>query len=418
MTTFRLVVMMTGNPNVLSEHAFEKAPVSIGRATGNDVVLPDVEKRVSSRHARIERSAGAFQVVDLGSTNGTFLNDRRLEPNSGTLLKDGDRISIGLYQLRFHGAEEIADQTIVVVDPARYTAELAEELPVLYARHASDAPERRREVLKEALRRTLEAVGPPNARAVLAQLRGRFQAGEARLLSEPTTEVRRKDVEIQQQESLYQAGTKVLSELSARFVGEAKFETAEQMELFGKLVAQSLELTFEWISKSLKGRKEFEEQFSADLSMIFSKEKNPLKSGGGPADMGRYLLDWKAARPLAAVRDSLDGAFKDLTMHQLGLLAGLQESLGAVLKRLDPKSVENEAKEKGGGMFASVEKRAWKRYEEIFAEIFAENSRLFNEMIYPNVRKGYLATHQDEESGKAGPASGRDAAAPRGGTEK
>ena len=89
-------------------------------------------------------------------------------------------------------------------------------------------------------------------------------------------------------------------------------------------------------------------------------------------------------------------------MHQLGLLAGVQESLSAVLKRLDPKSVEQEAKEKGGGGFlASMEKRAWKRYSDVFHEIFAENSKLFNELIYPNVRKGYLALHDNEEKEKA-----------------
>jgi len=114
--------------------------------------------------------------------------------------------------------------------------------------------------------------------------------------------------------------------------------------------------------------------------------------------MGRYLLDWRLARDPKAIRDSLDNAFKDLTMHQLGLLAGVQESLSAVLKRLDPKSVEQEAKEKGGaGLFASMEKRAWKRYSDVFHEIFAENSKLFNELIYPNVRKGYLALHDNQE---------------------
>ncbi|HEV3027650.1 MAG TPA: type VI secretion system-associated FHA domain protein, partial [Planctomycetota bacterium] len=98
-----------------------------------------------------------------------------------------------------------------------------------------------------------------------------------------------------------------------------------------------------------------------------------------------------------SIRDALDNAFKDLTMHQLGLLAGVQEALSAVLKRLDPKVVEQEGKDMGkGGFLASAEKRAWKRYSEVFHEIFAENSKLFNELIYPNVRKGYLALHDNE----------------------
>jgi hypothetical protein len=97
------------------------------------------------------------------------------------------------------------------------------------------------------------------------------------------------------------------------------------------------------------------------------------------------------------IRDALDNAFKDLTMHQLGLLAGVQESLSAVLKRLDPKVVEQEGKDMGkGGFLASSEKRAWKRYSEVFHEIFAENSKMFNELIYPNVRKGYLALHDND----------------------
>src|SRR5687768_10805599 len=98
MASFKLIVTMKGKDgSALSEHTFDKEQVTLGRVMGNDVVLPDVEKRVSSRHARIERSGGAWQVVDLGSTNGTWLNDRKLEANHGMPLKDGDRFTMGLY---------------------------------------------------------------------------------------------------------------------------------------------------------------------------------------------------------------------------------------------------------------------------------------------------------------------------------
>ncbi len=409
MAPFKLVVTMSGNEaTVLSEHSFDKDQVAIGRAAGNDVVLPDVEKRVSSRHARIERRGSSCQLMDLGSTNGTFLNDRKLEPNSASPLKDGDRFAVGLYHLRFMAAEEPTEQTMVMVDPSRLTARLAEELPVLYARRLGDPPEERRAAIREAVRQSVGTLGPEQARSVLVQLQSRFRPGEAKLVPERTTEVRRKDVEIQQRESLFQAGARAVSEISQRLLGEAKFETPEQVELFGTLLAQAMELSLEWLSKSLKGRKEFEGQFSADLSMIFSAEKNPLKGGGGPQDMAKFLFDWRSPRSAQGAREALESAFKDLTMHQLGLLAGVQESLSAVLRRLDPKAVEGEVKEKGGGgMFASLEKRAWKRYSEVFTEIFAENSKLFNEMIYPNVRKGYLGLHS------AGGPEGEKAPAPK-----
>jgi predicted component of type VI protein secretion system len=257
-------------------------------------------------------------------------------------------------------------------------------------------------MMRGMIQSVLSSSGPENARSILMQLRSRFQVSE-KTVPDHTTSIRRKDLEVAKKETSDQAGLRILNDLSAQFVGEGVLETKEQAELFSKMLANVLELTFDWISKSLRGRREFEDQFSADLSMIFAKEKNPLKGGGGPADMGRYLLDWRLARDPKSIRDALDNAFKDLTMHQLGLLAGVQESLSAVLKRLDPKSVEQEAKEKGGGgMFASAEKRAWKRYSDVFHEIFAENSKLFNELIYPNVRKGYLALHDNQEKEKAG----------------
>jgi type VI secretion system FHA domain protein len=406
---FKLVVSLKDAEP--TEYALEKSKTLIGRATGNDIILPDNEKRVSSKHAHLEMSGSTLQLTDLGSTNGTFVNDRRIDANSPVDVKEGDKIGIGLYLLKLSAVEEDqGDRTMVVVDPSRQLAQLVEELPILYARYAEQPVEQRRKALRSAIQGVTSAVGPEHARSMLAQLRSRFRGVEGPVVPDRTTTIKRRDVEIKkpaaeavaEKEGSAQAGLRVLNDLSAHFLGESKLETPEQMELFGKLILNSLELTFDWISKSLRGRKEFEEQFSADLSMIFSKEKNPLKGGGGPGDMGRYLLDWRLARDPQQIKDALDNAFKDLTMHQLGLLAGVQESLSAVLKRLDPRIVEQEAKEKGGGgMFASAEKKAWKRYSDVFHEIFAENSKMFNELIYPNVRKGYLALHDENEKSAA-----------------
>lgn len=399
MTSYKFTVTLsTAKDAAPSEHVLQKDRFFIGRSADNDIPLPDNEKRVSSKHARLDRQGTSIQITDLGSTNGTFVNGRKLEPNSGVDLKDGDKITIGFYSLLVSAMEDDSgDRTMVLVDPSRQLAHLVEELPIVYARHSSAPTDQRKKLLRGMIQSMVNSVGPDNARSILTQLRSRFRSSEGTVVPERTTAIRRKEVEDKVEDTFSQVGLRVMSELSAQFVGEGKFETADQAELFGKQLANVLELTFDWISKSLRGRKEFEEQFSADLSMIFSKEKNPLKGGGGPGDMGRYLLDWRIPRDPKGIRDALDNAFKDLTMHQLGLLAGVQESLSAVLKRLDPKVVEQEGKVMGkGGFLASSEKRAWKRYSEVFYEIFAENSKLFNELIYPNVRKGYLALHDND----------------------
>jgi two-component system, cell cycle response regulator len=65
--------------------------MTIGRTVNADVYLDD--DGVSRKHARIEvRPDGAVQVVDLGSTNGTYSNGERIDVR---LLRDGDKIQIG-----------------------------------------------------------------------------------------------------------------------------------------------------------------------------------------------------------------------------------------------------------------------------------------------------------------------------------
>ena len=406
MTTVKLKVTMAGDEKTeLSEQAIDKDVLAIGRVMGNDVVLPDVEKRVSSKHARIEKGGGGWRIVDLGSTNGTYLNERRLEAQTPTPLKNGDVISIGLFHLRFvqeSSLESSGDHTVFSLDLPRKTAALAEELTALWARTSTDAPETRQEALRKTLEAAIAGLPPDAARTVLSQTQARFRPGEsASPAAERGTIVRRRDAEIQKREEMYQAGQRALADLSQKLIGDERFESAEQMERFAKLIHQTLELMLDWVTKSLKGRKEFENQFSADLTMVFGKQANPLKTTNDASDMAKFLLDWRSGRSPQQARAALDEAFKDLTMHQIGLLAGVQESLSAVLRRLDPKTLEAEVK--GAGLFSSMAKKAWDRYAEIYTEIFAENSRLFNEMIYPNVRKGYLATHSESLEGGAPP---------------
>jgi adenylate cyclase len=72
---------------------------SIGRAPSNHIVLSD--EKVSRRHAIVHaQGENEFWLVDLGSSNGTYLNSRRV--TQPIQLRDQDRIEIGQFQLRFH----------------------------------------------------------------------------------------------------------------------------------------------------------------------------------------------------------------------------------------------------------------------------------------------------------------------------
>ena len=70
--------------------------VLLGRSRECDIRLTDTN--VSRRHAEVRREDDTYWIVDLGSTNGTELNGRRVERAQ---LSDGDRITLGATDVRF-----------------------------------------------------------------------------------------------------------------------------------------------------------------------------------------------------------------------------------------------------------------------------------------------------------------------------
>lgn len=103
----------------------DNTPVTIGRHSSNRLVLDD--QAASRAHAVIEYSKGAYHVRDLNSSNGTYLNGRKV---SAAELKSGDQISIGAVRIKLLGTEapekddfidklsedDIVDEPVVVRD--------------------------------------------------------------------------------------------------------------------------------------------------------------------------------------------------------------------------------------------------------------------------------------------------------------
>src|SRR5438105_992839 len=81
--------------------------LTIGRSPKSDLILDS--QKVSRRHAVINvQNIGEFWLIDLGSSNGTFLNGRRL--HQPVRLCDQDQIIIGDRVFTFHQPEEITDE--------------------------------------------------------------------------------------------------------------------------------------------------------------------------------------------------------------------------------------------------------------------------------------------------------------------
>jgi pSer/pThr/pTyr-binding forkhead associated (FHA) protein len=87
---WEIVLDMTAGPGSKRSFRVTRSRVLIGRGSV-DVALPD--PRVSRRHASLEVYGAALLLIkDLGSTNGTFVNGRRV---TACELADGDEIRVG-----------------------------------------------------------------------------------------------------------------------------------------------------------------------------------------------------------------------------------------------------------------------------------------------------------------------------------
>src|SRR5689334_21569256 len=76
--------------------SFDRAEINVGRVQGNELMLP--KGNVSKRHARLIYRDGRFIVTDLKSTNGTYVNGRKIA--QATIVREGDKIYIGDFVLR------------------------------------------------------------------------------------------------------------------------------------------------------------------------------------------------------------------------------------------------------------------------------------------------------------------------------
>jgi len=84
-------------------------PLSLGRTSDNDLVVSD--DTVSSRHANLllDPEYGRIYLTDLGSSNGTQVNDKQVEPKMPLLLNDGDLVAFGDASFKYYSPGGLHD---------------------------------------------------------------------------------------------------------------------------------------------------------------------------------------------------------------------------------------------------------------------------------------------------------------------
>ena len=111
-------IVQIHGPELGKKYALQETEFTIGREEGNHIVV-DLDN-VSRRHAMIIRKQGRMLVKDLGSTNGTYLNDQ--EVTQETALRSGDLIKVGGSIFKFLTGDNVELQyhetiyTLTIVD--------------------------------------------------------------------------------------------------------------------------------------------------------------------------------------------------------------------------------------------------------------------------------------------------------------
>lgn len=119
------------------KHSLIETVTRIGRAEGNDIVIPQTFKSISREHLEIRREGGQYIAVNLGSDNGIFINGQREEEAK---LSDNDEMTIGLAE---HGDEIhirfemgtgalIADSTSTITEETSFNLLSSEPIGVPY----------------------------------------------------------------------------------------------------------------------------------------------------------------------------------------------------------------------------------------------------------------------------------------------
>ena len=76
---------------IANEYALLKEEISLGRSEDNDIVIPHAS--ISRAHARLVRRDGGYELVDLNSTNGSYVNNQPV--HGSVMVPSGSEVRFG-----------------------------------------------------------------------------------------------------------------------------------------------------------------------------------------------------------------------------------------------------------------------------------------------------------------------------------
>jgi type VI secretion system protein len=336
---------------------------TIGRASDNAFVLPDMERIISHRHAIIQFENGAYYLTD-NSTNGTFINHTPEPVGQGNRrrLDDGDIISIGEYDcLVSLGVQQIPAADSLLDNPMW-------QPPLQPAAQSSWEKEPEIEPVAPMSMPTPPSAGPgpsdyfqppeaiPEDWDILTGKKLEMEPEKSPIAPEPVKKPeaapakpssRKKRAVIPERKVHKGSGeTTNLDQqavdafLAGAGLTQVKLEPEAMIDFMNNAGQLMREIT-QGFRQVLETRTSLKGEFRLGMTTIRPTENNPLKFSIDVEDaLTKLLLPPPKGYlpPIVAIQEATD----DLQAHQMALLAGLRAALSSLVALFDPEAFEKD----------------------------------------------------------------------------
>jgi predicted component of type VI protein secretion system len=321
-------------------YEFDQSPVRIGRNPLNNVVLEG--NFVSGWHGIIRFDETGTYYFDLGSTNGTCLDGKRLPKNTATPIRQTTRLTIWMFEL--------------IVTPA----------------HAgvASAPERRPSVFG-----TL--VGTGRGTEMIAAT----MVPEPPPAPSPTAAAR-----------IVSVGTRPPPSATPGHLSPPQETTLPLAEQSSARLLRCLRIIGAF-SDAFIGLKKGYEQFGSEVGVRPLTGTTKLHRARTSQEIVEYLLD-PGTDPDACARD-LNAVFADMGIHDVALMEGISQSVRALLAKLDPNT--QDMKVVASLWSGAKAKSKWNSYLEAFNALLAEDAALHAEIFGEEFASAYASVALGDE---------------------
>jgi type VI secretion system FHA domain protein len=416
-----VITVFDAEAGTTAEYTFVASPVRIGRNPLNDLALPFAF--VSGWHAIVRFDETGTRFFDLGSTNGTLLDGRRIQAGEPVEVYGEVSVTIGKLELRIRRAGAAAWAPAPVAAPASggWTAATPAgasppRAPTGFGiasgtidpakvpgRGGTAMPDGTAHVQMSDVHQTIARLRPlydgwrQSWSALHATLQSALTGMDRGVADLTLTVMQRELPAIATEPDVADLAARIGSSVSARPVqasaadggqiaklaeavrpGEEPPRSPEEAARFLRCVEDVLRASAKAFIELQKGQ----EQFGNEMGVRTIKEFTALHAAGTPENLLRYLLDWQKGGPHRT--QELVGVYADLMIHQVALLNGVVEGARALLRRLDPDEIERGVE---GGWNRTA--AAWRAYAQRWRELAADDKRVTETVFGAEFARAY-----------------------------